>query len=87
MNQVVQCDECRDESIGARGYDMDDILTRLRAVESSISALRAEVSGIAAVIPFLETKADSIARNARLHPSAPVTPNSPALHLSRGSTY
>ena len=45
---------------------MDDILTRLRAVESSISALRAEVSGIAAVIPFLETKADSIARNARL---------------------
>ena len=68
MNQVVQCDECRDESIRSRGYDMDDILTRLRAVESTISALRAEVRGITAVIPYLETKADAIARNARLPP-------------------
>ena len=66
MNQVVQCDECRNESVGRRGYDMDGILTRLRAVESSVSALKAEVRATAAVIPYLETKADSIARNAGL---------------------
>jgi hypothetical protein len=45
---------------------MDDILTRLRAAESSVSALRAQVAGISAVIPYLETKADSIARKAGL---------------------
>ena len=66
MNQVIQCDNCRDESIAVRAYDMDDILTRLRAVESSVSALKEEVRATAAVIPYLETKADSIARNAGL---------------------
>jgi hypothetical protein len=65
MNQVIQCDECRAESLNRGGYDMDDILRRLMAVESSVSALSAKVAGIAAVIPFLETKAGSIGRRIR----------------------
>jgi hypothetical protein len=43
---------------GSSGDDMDNVLQRLGAVESSVSALRVEVSGIAATIPHLATKED-----------------------------
>jgi len=65
MNQVIQCDKCRAESLTRGGYDMDDILRRLMAVESSVSALSAKVAGIAAVTAFLQTNADSIGRRWR----------------------
>ena len=65
MDEVIQCDKCRAESLNRDGYEMDDILRRLMAVESSVSALSAKVAGIAAVMPFLQTNADSIGRRAR----------------------
>lgn len=37
---------------------MDDILRRLGVVESSVTEIRAQVSGISATIPHLATKAD-----------------------------
>jgi hypothetical protein len=37
---------------------MDEILKRLGAVESAVSEIRSHVSGIAAMIPLLATKAD-----------------------------
>ncbi len=37
---------------------MDDVLKLLGAVESSVSELRVQVSGIAAIIPYLATKDD-----------------------------
>jgi DNA-binding FrmR family transcriptional regulator len=40
------------------GGDMDQVLQRLGTVESSVSAIRAEVSGVAANIPHLATKED-----------------------------
>ncbi|HEY6926562.1 MAG TPA: hypothetical protein VI653_23965 [Steroidobacteraceae bacterium] len=43
---------------GGNGDDMDDILKRLGAVESSVSELKVQVSGIAATIPYLATKDD-----------------------------
>ena len=41
---------------GGGGGDMDDVLKRLGAVESSVSELRVQVSDIAAKIPYLATK-------------------------------
>ena len=37
---------------------MDDVLKRLGAVESSVSDIKAEVSGISATVAHLATKAD-----------------------------
>jgi hypothetical protein len=71
MNEVVELDECRDEISGERypsrlrigksnssGGGMDDILKRLGAVESTVSEIRSQVSGISAILPHLATKAD-----------------------------
>jgi hypothetical protein len=41
---------------GKDGGDMDDVLKRLGAVESSVSEIKAQVSGIAATLPTLATK-------------------------------
>ena len=43
---------------GGSGGDMDDVLKRLGAVESSVSELRVQVSGMAATLPYLATKDD-----------------------------
>jgi hypothetical protein len=43
---------------GGSGGAMDDVLKRLGAVESSVSELRVQVSGVAATIPYLATSAD-----------------------------
>ena len=40
------------------GGDVDDVLERLGSVESHVSELRSQVSGLLAVIPYLATKAD-----------------------------
>jgi hypothetical protein len=69
MAAAIQLDPCRDESrgeshlsgrvarkSGGGGGDMDDVLQRLGAVESSLSALRVEVSSITATIAHLATK-------------------------------
>jgi hypothetical protein len=37
---------------------MDDVLKRLGAVESTVSEIRSQVSGIAAILPHLATKND-----------------------------
>ena len=37
---------------------MDDMLNRLGAVETSISDIRAQVTGMASAMPYLATKAD-----------------------------
>ena len=37
---------------------MEDILRRLGAVETSVSELKSQVSGIVAILPHLATKAD-----------------------------
>jgi hypothetical protein len=73
MAEVVEFDDCPAEISGENDYrsrrphagrsgseggDMDDILKRLGAIESSVSGLRAEVSAIAAIIPHLATKGD-----------------------------
>lgn len=41
---------------GGSGGGMDDVLKRLGAVESSLSELRVQVSGIAGTLPYLATK-------------------------------
>jgi hypothetical protein len=77
MSEAIQLgdyiDETRTESYpsgavarksGGSGGDMDDVLKRLGAVESSLSDLRVQVSGIAAKIPYLATKADVLATKA-----------------------
>ena len=43
---------------GGGGGDVEDILKRLGSVETHVSELRSQVSGILAVIPHLATKAD-----------------------------
>jgi hypothetical protein len=43
---------------GGGGGDVDDILKRLGNVEGHVSELRAQVSGLVAVVPHLATKAD-----------------------------
>jgi hypothetical protein len=71
MNAAIQLNECRGEASSENfpsqvraansnggGGDMDDILNRLGAVESSVSEIREQVIGIAATIPTLATKAD-----------------------------
>ena len=45
------------DSGGGGGY-VEDILRRLGAVETSISELKSQVSGILAILPHLATKAD-----------------------------
>lgn len=37
---------------------MDDVLKRLGAVESAVSDIKAQVSGLTAIAPHLATKAD-----------------------------
>ena len=64
LNEVVELDECRDEVSGGRypprmrgaksnsgGGGMDEVLKRLGAVESTVSEIRTQVSGISAVMP------------------------------------
>jgi hypothetical protein len=46
---------------GSGGGNVDDILTRLGAVEISVSEVKAQVSTILGIIPHLATKADVIA--------------------------
>jgi hypothetical protein len=71
MNEVIELDECRGEISGGNypsrvrsgksnggGGGMDDILKRLGAVESTVSEIRSQISGIAAILPHLATKAD-----------------------------
>jgi hypothetical protein len=71
MSEAIQLDDYIDETrgdsypsravsrkSGASGGDMDEVLKRLSAVESSVSELRVQVSGIAATIPHLATKDD-----------------------------
>ena len=69
MAAAIQLDPSRDETRAAThlpvrvahksgGGDMDDVLQRFGAIESSVSALRVEVSGIAATFPHLATKED-----------------------------
>ena len=43
---------------GGGGGDVDDILKRLGNVESHVSELRSQASGLLAVAPHLATKAD-----------------------------
>jgi hypothetical protein len=70
-NAVVKFDEGRDEISGGKfpshlhagksnggGGGMDDVLKRLGAVESTVLEVRAEVTGIAKVLPHLATRAD-----------------------------
>ena len=69
MAAAIQLDPCRDEISGETylpsriagkssdgGGGMDNVLQRLGAVESSVSAIRVEVGGIAAQLPHLATK-------------------------------
>jgi hypothetical protein len=71
MNEVVELDECRDEICDGRypsrlrvgksnggGGGMDDVLKRLGVVESTVSEIRSQVSGIATILPHLATKDD-----------------------------
>jgi hypothetical protein len=71
MTAVVDLEECRSEvssdkypsrarvgKSSSGGGGMDDVLKRLGVVESSVSEMREEVRGIAAIIPHLATKAD-----------------------------
>ena len=43
---------------GGGGGDVEDILKRLGAVETNVSELKSQVSGILAILPHLATKAD-----------------------------
>jgi len=54
MSAAIKLDECYDETSG--GGNVDDILDRLGRVESTVSEIREQVSGIAATIPHLATK-------------------------------
>lgn len=66
MSEAIQLDDYIDETrsdsypprkvprkAGGSGGDMDDVLKRLGAVESALSDLKVQVSGIAAKIPHL----------------------------------
>jgi hypothetical protein len=72
MSAAIQLNECRGEASSGKfpsqvraansnggGGDMDDVLKRLGAVESSVLEMRQQVSGIAATIPSLATKSTS----------------------------
>jgi hypothetical protein len=43
---------------GGGGGDVEDVLKRLGAVETNVSELKSQVSGILAILPHLATKAD-----------------------------
>jgi hypothetical protein len=43
---------------GGGGGDVEDILRRLGAVETNVSELKSQLSGILAILPHLATKAD-----------------------------
>ena len=64
MGEVIDSDRFRGKAAASRGTGgngggiVDDILKRLSAVESSVADIRAHVSGIAAILPHLATKAD-----------------------------
>lgn len=71
MPEAMQLDDSIDETrVGAYALrtvarkrdggegDMDEVLKRLGAVESSVSELRVQVGGIAATLPYLATKDD-----------------------------
>ena len=64
MSAAIKLDECYDET--SCGGNVDDILERLGRVESTVSEIREQVSGIAATIPHLATKADVNAIEIRL---------------------
>jgi hypothetical protein len=72
-------------------YEIDDILNRLRALQSSLTEVRMRVSAIEAVIPHLATKADLIKKigGVRVETGLSVRThlNSPTPHPSRESTY
>ena len=70
--------------------DIDDILRRLTALESSVAAVRAQVSALAAVIPCLATKVDLIDKVGSVRVeivSLRAHLNLPAPHLFRASPY
>jgi hypothetical protein len=70
MGAVIKLDECYDDTSGGTsgphtravnshgGGNVDDILNRLGALETAVLDLYKQVSGIAATIPHLATKAD-----------------------------
>ena len=64
MSAAIKLNECYDETSG--GGNVDDILERLGRVESTVSEIREQVSGIAATISHLATKADVNAIEVRL---------------------
>jgi hypothetical protein len=51
-------DSRADRDSGGGGGDVEDILRRLGAVETSVSELKSQLSGILAILPHLATKAD-----------------------------
>jgi hypothetical protein len=53
---------------------MEDVLKRLVAVEATLSQLRAQVSGIAATLPYLATKAEVAELRAEVRKIAAVMP-------------
>jgi len=72
-------------------YEIDDILNRLRALQSSLTEVRMRVSAIEAVIPHLATKADLIEEigSLRVETGRPVRTHlsSTTPHPSHASTY
>src|SRR5690349_16761914 len=61
MSEAIQLDDyigVDRKSRGGGGGDMDDVSKRLGTVEASVTELRVQVSGIAAIIPHLATKED-----------------------------
>jgi hypothetical protein len=71
MGAAIKLNECYDEHSGEKlpprvragnsnrgGGSVDEILKRLGTVESAVSDIREQVSGIAAIIPHLATKTD-----------------------------
>jgi hypothetical protein len=43
---------------GSGGGDMDDVLRRLGSLERDVSTIKADVTGITGLLPYLATKAD-----------------------------
>ena len=79
MSEAIQLDDYIDETrsdiyqaraatrkSGSRGGDVEDVLKRLGAVESSVAELRVQVSGITATIQHLATKADLSAMETKI---------------------
>ena len=64
MSRVIESDRfgsrgaASNAAGGSGGGNVDDILKRLGVVETSVSDIRAQISGIVAVLPHLASKAD-----------------------------